>query len=38
MASIETGQTSIASTLEKQSEALAVLVDRVIRKPTRKGA
>lgn len=38
MASIETGQTSIASTLAKQSEALAVLVDRVIRKPTRKGA
>jgi flagellar biosynthesis/type III secretory pathway M-ring protein FliF/YscJ len=39
MASIETGQTSIANTLAKQSEALAVLVDRVTRKPTtRKGA
>lgn len=36
MASIETGQASIANTLSKQSEALAVLVDRVTRMTTRK--
>jgi len=36
MAIIETGQASIANTLSEQSKALAVLVDRVTRKPTRK--
>ena len=38
MASLESGQNSIANTLSEQSKALAVLVDRVTRKqPTRKG-
>lgn len=33
MASIENGQSAIISTLSENSKALAVLVDRVVRKP-----